>query len=508
MQVHLINPSDVAFGVAVITPRWLYVLANATPAIYGIPRLIDETLEPFDPDTVCPGDVVGIGIHTGNAHRGYRVGRLALSRGAYVVFGGIHATLYPDEARTLGGAHAVVRGDGDVIWSTVLAECAAKHPRPVYEAGRIEATDFVPGRWELLPDKRYMWGSVQTLRGCPKHCSFCSVWRTDGQQPRARASDSVIEEIVALRRRGFRFILLADDNFYPVTLSDLAAARRRTNPARLRELERIRGDRFELMARMADLPDDMVFYTQITMEAAEDAAYLNAMRRAGIRGALVGVETVTAEGLKAVHKNFNASGDGLVARLQQFRDHDIQVLGSFIFGLPTDRPDTFPATADLAQRAGVAFAQFVMLTPFPGTLDFARWEEQAEPDAVNGIPLTRYWLIPPAQRPKVYAPHPLMSASEIRRQTQETWDRFYRLSQIWQRAACVRSLRSRLAFVLVSKLYRQMYANTGIATDSARGARSARWARWLARPCRRLFIGRPMPQLEVPVRSSLQGLSS
>ena len=83
-------------------------------------------------------------------------------------------------------------------------------------------------------------GSVQTLRGCPKHCSFCSVWRTDGQQPRARASDSVIEEIVELRRRGFRFILLADDNFYPVTLSDLAAARRRTNPARLRELEQIR----------------------------------------------------------------------------------------------------------------------------------------------------------------------------------------------------------------------------------------------------------------------------
>ena len=116
---------------------------------------------------------------------------------------------------------------------------------------------------------------------------------------------------------------------------------------------------------------------------------------------------------------------------------------------------------------------------------------------MNGIPLTRYWLIPPALRPKVYAPHPLMSASDIRRQTQETWDRFYRLSQIWQRAACVRSLRSRLAFVLISKLYRQMYANTGIATDSARGARSARWARWLARPCRRLFIGRPMPHLEM-----------
>jgi hypothetical protein len=63
----------------------------------------------------------------------------------------------------------------------------------------------------------------------------------------------------------------------------------------------------------------------------------------------------------------------------------------------------------------------------------------------------------------------------------------------------VRSLRARLAFVLISKLYRQMYANTGIATDSARVARSTRWARWLARPCRRLFVARPMPELQIPL---------
>jgi radical SAM superfamily enzyme YgiQ (UPF0313 family) len=68
-----------------------------------------------------------------------------------------------------------------------------------------------------------MWGSVQTIRGCPKHCSFCSVWRTDGQKPRQRGVDDVVSEVVALRRRGFRFILLSDDNFYPVTLADLAA---------------------------------------------------------------------------------------------------------------------------------------------------------------------------------------------------------------------------------------------------------------------------------------------
>jgi hypothetical protein len=91
-----------------------------------------------------------------------------------------------------------------------------------------------------------------------------------------------------------------------------------------------------------------------------------------------------------------------------------------------------------------------------------------------------------------------MSADEIRRRTQAVWDRFYSLPRIWERSQCVRTLKGRLAFVLISKLYRQMYANTGIATDSARVNRAARWARWIARPCRRLFAARPMPELRLP----------
>ena len=230
-----------------------------------------------------------------------------------MIFGGIHATLYPDEALDLGGAHAVVRGDGDVAWPLVLADAARGTLQRVYEAGRVDADSFVPARWELLPKGRYMWGSVQTVRGCPKHCSFCSVWRTDGQTPRQRRVDVVVEEILELRRRGFRFVALADDNFYPVTLADLAMAERQRNVARLEQLSALRAERFELMDRLAQLPSDMVFFTQITMEAAEDVAFLTAMRRANIKGALVGVEAVTPEGLKDVYKGFNDVGEALVS---------------------------------------------------------------------------------------------------------------------------------------------------------------------------------------------------
>ena len=493
-------PSQVSFGVGVITPRWLYVLGAATPREYGDPLITDETLEPLDPDAVQPGDVVGIGIHTGNALRGYEVGTAARKKGAYVVFGGIHATLYPDEAHELGHAHAVVKGDGDVVWGRVIADLLAGRAARIYDGGRIEADEFLPARWDLLPKDSYMWASVQTVRGCPKHCSFCSVWRTDGQKPRQRTVDAVVDEIVDLRRRGFRFIALADDNFYPVTFADLHMASRRKDPTQLARLQALRDERFELMERLAQLPGDLVFFTQITMEASEDPAFLDAMRRARIMGALVGVESVTAEGLKDVYKDFNAAGDELVVRLRAFRDHGVHVLGSFIFGLPSDKPSTFDATAELAENANLTFAQFVMLTPYPGTLDFAEWEKEvgAEPAQVAGIPITRHWLIPHAQRPKVYAPHPALSDQEIRERTQAVWDRFYSLRRVWHRSRCAPTLRARMAVGLISKLYRQMYANTGIATDSARVNRSARWARMIARPCRRLFAAAPMPELTPP----------
>ncbi len=500
MKVHLINPSGMSFGTAVITPRWLYVLAAATPGSYGDPNLIDETLEPLDPSQIQRGDVVGISVHTGNALRGYEIGKIARNRGAWVVFGGIHATLYPEEPHRLGGAHAVVKGDGDVVWASVLEDCRNSVPQEIYEAGRIEATSFKPARWDLLPPKRYMWASVQTVRGCPKHCSFCSVWRTDGQRPRQRSSDSVVEEIVQLRRLGFRFIALADDNFYPVTLTDLQLAARQKNAARIAELQAVRNERFELMFRLAQLPPDTVFFTQITMEAAEDPEFLQAMKAAHILGALVGVEAVTPQGLKDVYKDFNCAGESLVQRLQTFRRHGIHVLGSFIFGLPSDRPQTFDATAAVAEQAELTFAQFVMLTPYPGTVDFARWEQTMQDDKtrIAGVPLTRHWLIPPALRPKIYSPHPAMTDRELRQKTQGVWDRFYSMKSIWRRSRSAKTLKARLAFVLISKLYRRMYADTGIATDSARVARATRWARWIAKPCRRLFAGQPMPDLQVP----------
>src|SRR5204863_7221762 len=174
-------------------------------------------------------------------------------------------------------------------------------------------------------------------------------------------------------------------------------------------------------------------------------------------------EAVTKAGLKDVYKGFNLYGDELIARLRTFKRHGIHVLGSFIFGLPSDAKDTFEATVALAEKADLTFAQFVLLTPFPGTVDFEKWAAMPENQSrqVDGVSVTQHWLIPEHKRPKLFVDHPTMPLEEIRNRTQGAWDRFYSWRNVWARSGVVESMKARIAFVLISKLYRQMYANTG-----------------------------------------------
>src|SRR4029079_9978225 len=104
----------------------------------------------------------------------------------------------------------------------------------------------------------------------------------------------------------------------------------------------------------------------MSMKLAEYTDFLNAMKAARIKGALVGVEAVTPAGLKDVYKDFNLAGDVLIERLKTFRRHGVHALAACIFGLPSDRPETFDATAAAAINAELTFAQFVTLSPYPG----------------------------------------------------------------------------------------------------------------------------------------------
>ena len=276
------------------------------------------------------------------------------------------------------------------------------------------------------------------------------------------------------------------------------------------KLKALRDERFELMELMAQLPSDLNFFTQITMESAEDPEFLDAMRKARIRGALVGVEAVTPEGLKDVYKDFNLAGEELVERLQEFRKHGVYILGSFIFGLPSDRQTTFEATAELAKRSDITFAQFVTLTPFPGTLDFEQWEKEQGDNmiSVDGIPASRHWLIPQAKRPKLLTPHPVMSGEEIRQGTQNVWNSFYGLRASWNRSGILKSFRNRVAFVIASKVMLQAFGNTGLSTDSARASRATQLRGIGFSLLQKMFSATPMPDLKVPKNADVTDIPS
>ena len=310
MRVHLVNPSDASLAAtAVITPRWWTCwrrrhrrsTACRTSSTRRSIRSIGST-------AFAAGDIVGIGIHTGNALRGYGLGNTAREPGAAVVFGGIHATLYPEEARELGRAHAVVRGDGD-LGGRARSTIARAAREPVYEGGQVGPEEFA-GTLGLLP----------AIGPCGRRSRRCAAARSIVRsarcgRPTARGPASAprmpsSKKSSNCAASGFRFIALADDNFYPVTLTDLAPGRgsRRTR-TRLTELEALRAERFELMrAAWPSFPTDTVFFTQITMEAAEDTEFLDAMKAAHIKGALVGVEAVTPGRLERRLQGFQSVG--------------------------------------------------------------------------------------------------------------------------------------------------------------------------------------------------------
>ncbi len=315
-----------------------------------------------------PGDVVGIGIHTGNALRGYEVGRrVARGRRHGRVRRHPHDALPGRSARARQRARRRARRR-----RPGLADRCSPTSRPArfcrrYEGGKVAGDQFVPARWDLLPPGRYMWASVQTVRGCPKHCSFCSVWRTDGQEPRMRAVDAVMNEVVTLRRKGFRFIALADDNFYPVALKDLEQA------------ARPRGQ--DASARAAGTARRALRADEAAGEASEGLGVLHADHHGSRRRPRVPRRDARRQYQGRAGRRRSRDAGRPEGDLQGFqpggrcsspnvcapsRTTACTCSGrSFSDCRPTGR-DTFDATAALAEQAGITFAQFVMLTPFPG----------------------------------------------------------------------------------------------------------------------------------------------
>ena len=352
-RLYLINPTNpLVSSVSARESRWnryrvwkplsLMVLAGLTPPEWEV-VIVDENLGAPDYPALPRPDLVGITAFTSQAPRAYDVAACFRRLGVPVVMGGIHATMRVEEA--LAQADSVVTREAEGIWPQVLADARQGGLKRRYDGGFAKISQFVAARHDLLP-ARYAFGAIQTTRGCPLNCTFCSVTTFNGSQYRQRPITDVVREFQAIREKR---VLVVDDNLIGTRPEHIARAK----------------DLFRALARASPRKQ---WIAQATINFADDEELLTLAAQAGCRGVFIGFESPSPEGLRELGKKFNLlKGRDFRASVRRIQRHRILVAGSFIIGLDIDQPGIGQRIAETASRYGVDQLNALFLTPLPGT---------------------------------------------------------------------------------------------------------------------------------------------
>ncbi|RPJ64314.1 MAG: radical SAM protein [Acidobacteria bacterium] len=358
VRLYLVNPSNPLVSIIKVKEsRWnryrvwkplsLMTLAGLTPPEWEV-SIVDENLGVPDYDAMARPDLVGITAFTSQANRAYEIARHFRSLGVPVIMGGIHATMCLDEV--MEQADSVVTGEAEGVWLQVLKDARQGSLKRRYEGGFAELKDIPAARHDLLPPA-YAFGAVQTTRGCPLNCSFCSVTAFNGAHYRQRPIPEVIRELQSIPEK---HVLIVDDNLIGISPRHIARAK----------------DLFRAMIE-ADLEKRWV--AQATINFADDEELLELAAKAGCAGVFIGFESPTAEGLRELGKKFNLlRGRDLRDSVRRIQKHNILVGGYFIIGLDVDGPGIGERISEAASHYGVDNLNVLFLTPLPGT---RLWDE-------------------------------------------------------------------------------------------------------------------------------------
>jgi len=448
MRLYLINPSNPLVAITKVKEsRWnryrvwkplgLMVLAGLTPPEWEI-SIVDENLGVPDYSAMPRPDLVGITAFTSQANRAYEVAAYFRSLGVPVVMGGIHATMCLEEV--MERVDSLVTGEAESIWRQVLEDAQHGRLKRRYDGGLAEIDDVPLARHDLL-NTGYAFGAIQTTRGCPLNCPFCSVTAFNGAHYRLRPIPDIVREFQLIREKR---VLVVDDNLIGTRPEHIARAK----------------DLFRAMAQ-ANLRKEWV--AQATINFADDEELLSLAAKAGCRGVFIGIESHSPEGLREIGKKFNLlKGRDFRASVQRIQRHKILVAGSFIIGLDIDEPGIGKRIAEVASRYGVDNLNTLFLTPLPGT---RLWDQMKSEGriALNRFPedWKYYTLTFPVARYR----H-LSLAGAI--QEMITCDRgFYSMprilrrvwSNLWQRRKPLISLVGNLSYRRNLQLNRKAYAD-------------------------------------------------
>jgi radical SAM superfamily enzyme YgiQ (UPF0313 family) len=353
MRLYLINPSNPLVSILKVKEsRWnryrvwkplsLMVLAGLTPPEWET-SIVDENLGVPDYAAMPRPDLVGITAFTSQANRAYEVADHFRRLGVPVVMGGIHATMCLDEV--LEHVDAVVTREADGVWPKVLEDARHRRLKRRYDGGFAEMTDVAPARHDLL-SKGYAFGAIQTTRGCPLNCSFCSVTAFNGAHYRQRPIPDVVREFQSIREKR---VLVVDDNLIGTRPEHIARAK----------------DLFRALARVNRRKE---WIAQATINFADDEELLALAAKAGCSGVFIGFESPSPEGLRGYGGKFSLlKGRDIRASVRRIQRHKILVAGSFIIGLDVDERGIGNRIAEAARRYGVDNLNVLFLTPLPGT---------------------------------------------------------------------------------------------------------------------------------------------
>lgn len=326
-------------------PLGLIYIAALTPKNWDI-ELIDENFEDFK---FRPADLVGISSFTSSINRAYEIASVYRRSKIPVVFGGIHASMLPEEA--LNHVDTVVIGEAESIWKKVLDDFRNNRLRDIYYGERPSLDNLVFPRRDLL-HRSYKIGSIQTSRGCPMNCEFCSVTPFNGGQYRQRPVESVLDELEGIDQKLLFFV---DDNLFGHGESHRERAVRLFDGMLRRKIKKY-------------------WWAQTSLNIAHDEEVLRYAAKSGCKTLFVGIESVESETLKSMDKKLNLKIgiENYKALFRNFHKYGIAVWGGMILGNDPDNKDIFAKTADFITGSGMDIVQITFSTPLPGTRLYKR----------------------------------------------------------------------------------------------------------------------------------------
>ena len=353
MRLYLINPSNPVVSIVKIKEsRWnrfriwkplsLMTVAGLTPREWNV-TIIDENVRIPDYSVMPQPDLIGITAFTSQANRAYELANYFQDKGIPVVMGGIHASVYTNEV--MQHVNSIVTGEAENIWYKVLEDVGNGILKSRYDGKFARMIDIPAARHDLLA-KGYSFGAIQTTRGCPLNCSFCSVTAFNGAQYRQRPITEVVSEFQLVREKR---VLVVDDNLIGTKTKHIIRAK-------------------ELFRAMIKARLKKKWIAQVTINFADDEELMILAAEAGCRGVFIGFESPSPEGLLEVGKKFNLlKNRDFRVSIRRIQRHKILVVGSFIIGLDIDEPGIGKNIAQVANYYGLDNLNTLFMTPLPGT---------------------------------------------------------------------------------------------------------------------------------------------